>query len=90
MEWDLSDNYVLRNWRWSVFANAAKTNCCYSELWQYWETDTLVGQQCKDCSNDLGDKTRDVDRVYMDTNGGLEGDLRKKGWNDIMKYTFWK
>lgn len=48
-----------------------------------------MGQQCKDCSNDLGDKIRDVDRVHMDTNGGLKGVQSKNGWNDIMKYTFW-
>lgn len=48
-----------------------------------------MGQQCKDCSNDLGDKIRDVDRVHMDTNGGLKGVQSKNGWNDIMKYMFW-
>lgn len=84
-EWQLGTEEL----EMKCFCKCCKKNCCYSESWQCWRTDTLVGQQCKDCSNDLGDKIRDVDRVHMDTNGGLKGVQSKNGWNDIMKYMFW-
>lgn len=80
--WVIGDEVLLQMLQKQIVA--------ISDLWQCWGTDTLVGQQGKDCSNKLGDKIRCVERVHMDTNGGLEGVLSKNGWNDITKLTFWK